>query len=458
MSLPEIMSESYEYVSNNIIDFIDTLTSQTPLENLDIAQEFVWGYVGIFVVLTLGLYLTIKSKGMQFRAFPGIIRYVRSTLKTTYTKDEVHPLKVFFASLGGCVGIGNIFTICLAIKLGGPGAVFWMWVVAMLGVMLKYGEIYLGMRFREQNKDGQFFGGPMYFLRRAFPKAQWVSILMALFMCVYGVEILMFNVVQSSVSENFGIDKIYVGATLLALVLLGVLGGIRVIGNINSIIIPAFIVGFLGLTLWVLFSKGELLGEALNQIFSCAFSSQSAFGVLGGISLSTTIARGVSGACYSGDVGIGYDSIMYAEATVEDIKKQANLSVLNIFLDTFVVCTCTALIVVATGVWSQDIEPEFMIQTVFADYFSWAYIMMPILLFTLAYTTMIAYFHAGLKCAAFISPQYGKPIYYVFGISAFIAFSFLSTKEAAIIMQSAGAGLLIVNSLGIFKLRKEIEL
>ena len=419
-------------------------------------QEFIWGFAGIFIVLSLGVYFSLRSNFMQFSAYKKAIKYIFNSRKVKYEADEISPLRAFFASLGGCVGVGNLVTISLAIHWGGPGAIFWMWLIAFFGVMLKYAEIFLGLKYRLRTTDGGYVGGPMYFLQKAF-NGKTMAVLMALLMCLYGVEIFMFNVIKNTFVQNYSLDSNLVTFVLLVLILIGVKDGVKSIGAINATMIPFFIVIFFITTIWVLCLNHTKLGDTFNLIFSSAFTGHAAIGAFAGSALFSTISNGVAGACYSGDIGIGYESIMHSSAKVSDSKSHASLSFLNIFLDTFVVCTCTALIVIITGVWHTSVPPELMLQTALEQYFPWIKYIMPIFIFLLAYTTIISYFGAGLSCAKFISPKYGRQVFYVLGVITFVVFSFFGTKHAAIIMYSSGAGLMLINSIGIFKLRKEID-
>jgi len=423
----------------------------------NVFQEFVWGIAGIVLVFSLGVYFTVKSRFLQFSAFPKALKYILGSTKTSYKKHEVSPVKAFFASLGGCVGVGNLVTISLAIHWGGPGAIFWMWIIAFLGVMLKYSEIYLGITFRKQLREGVYVGGPMYFLQEAFPRAKYLAYLMAFFMCIYGVEIFMFKVIQTSFAVNFNADQNLVAVVLLVLVVIGVQGGINRIGGINAAMIPLFVVVFLFATAWVLYKNFSSLGLVFSQILNSAFTGHAAIGGFAGASVLITISNGIAGACYSGDIAIGYESIMHSSAKITDVKKHASLSFLNIFLDTFIVCTCTALIIVVTGMWHTDIEPSLMLQRALENYFPYLEYIMPVFIFMLAYTTIISYFQAGLDCANFISPKYGKTTFYILGMLSFVLFSFFDTKHAAIIMYSSGAALMLINSAGIYKLRKHIK-
>lgn len=182
-------------------------------------EELLWGYLGVPMILIIGLYLTFKSGFFQLRKFPAIIRTFLSFMKVHESqKGGVHPLKAFFASIGGCVGVGNVVSICTAIQIGGPGALFWIWLTAMIGSLVKYAEVYLGLRYRIPNGQGGYHGGPMYFIQQVF-KGSWAPIFVSLLLCLYGIEIYQFNVVTESIANNTGIYEPIISFLFLALIL-----------------------------------------------------------------------------------------------------------------------------------------------------------------------------------------------------------------------------------------------
>lgn len=455
--ITKVVSIYFQYVWAVINDIGDFEKYGIFFGSINVFQELVWGLAGILIILCLGIYFTIRSNCIQFTGFFRAIKYIFNTTGQKYSEKEISPARAFFASLGGCVGVGNLVSISIAIKIGGPGSIFWMWVIAFFGVIIKYSEIYLGVTFRQKTADGKYLGGPMYFLQKAFPKAKWVANLMAIFMCIYGVEVFMFKVIQTNFVHNYSLDANMVTAVLLVLVWLGVKDGVKSIGAINALMIPLFIVLFFALTGWVLYLNYGSLGGVFTKIISSAFTGHAAVGGFAGSSVLLTISRGISGACYSGDIAIGYESIMHSSAKISDIKRHSSLSFLNIFLDTFIVCTCTALIVIVTGVWVEGIEPAIMLQVALEKYVPYVGLIMPIFIFLLAYTTVISYFVAGLQCAQFLNKNYGKQIFFIVGSIVLVLFTFFETEQAAIVMYASGAALMLINTAGMFVLRRYIK-
>ena len=216
---------------------------------LEVFENILWGYFCFPVIMVLGIYLSITSNFFQIRKLPTVIKtfFEFLTMRDQHAQG-VHPIKAFFAAVGGCIGVGNIVGICTAVQLGGPGALFWIWVTAIVGMILKYSEVYLGMRYRVKNESGGYNGGPMYFLQKAFKKP-FVPALVALLLCVYGVEVYQFRTVAVAISSNVGGNELIICTVLIILIFFAGSGGVRRVGNISSTIIPVFVVMYLGMGL-----------------------------------------------------------------------------------------------------------------------------------------------------------------------------------------------------------------
>ena len=222
---------------------------------LEIFENSLWGFAAVPIILVLGLFLSIQSGFAQIRNFPKVVKIFFSFMFVhDKEKGSVHPLQAFFACIGGCVGIGNIVAITTAVQIGGPGALLWIWVTALAGMMIKYAEVFLGIRYRIRNPEGGYSGGPMYFLQRVF-KGSLVPNLVCVLLCIYGVEVYQFNVIVNSVTTNFEVNPYIVLTILLALVIFAGSGGVRRVGNISAFIIPLFILLYLGMGFWVLDPK-----------------------------------------------------------------------------------------------------------------------------------------------------------------------------------------------------------
>ncbi|MDE3045201.1 MAG: sodium:alanine symporter family protein [Verrucomicrobiota bacterium] len=422
---------------------------------LEQINEFVWAHVAFLLILGLGGYFTIRSGFFQIRKFPAVIRCFGSFFAEKTGGPGVHPMKAFFAAIGGCIGIGNVVGICTAVQIGGPGALFWAWVGGLMGMLIQYAEIYLGMKYRVRNESGSYDGGPMYFLPAAY-KVRWVAPLVCILLCVYGVEIFMFNVMADSIATNWAFDPYWVVAILLVATLAVGAGGINRVGEVCSAIIPLFILLYLGMAFWVLGHRWAELPGVFASIFEGAFTTQAALGGFAGSSVMLTISMGLSRGAYSGDIGIGYNAIIHAESRVTHIGRQASLGIIGIFIDTFVICTLSILLVLTTGHWNSGIDPALMVQEALGLTFPYMHFFMPFFLFLLGYSTILAYFVVGVKCAKFLSRRWGPLLYYTYAAIALPLFAFIPSTQAFVIMSLSGAALLLLNLTGMFLLRKQV--
>ncbi len=423
---------------------------------LETINEFIWGHIAFLLILGLGAYFSIHSRFFQVRRFGAILGSFFSFFREKNANTGVHPIKVFFAAIGGCIGIGNVVGIVTAVQIGGPGALFWAWIGGLAGMLIQYSEVYLGMKHRVPNRQGSYDGGPMYFLPLAY-KGKWIAPLICILLCIYGVEIFMFNVMADSFASNWHINEYLVVACLMVAILAVASGGISRVGQVCSGLIPLFILVYVLMTLWVIFQHTSELPALFASIFKGAFTAQAAKGGFAGSTVMLSISMGLSRGAYSGDIGVGYTSVLYAESGTQKIQKQASLTIIGIFIDTFVICSLSIFVVLATGHWNSGIDVTLMVQEALGLYFPYMNLFMPIFLFLLGYTSILAYFVVGAKCAKFIHPKWGPTLYYLYACFMLPTFAFVDAAQAFVIMSLAGALLLILNLFGIFLLRKEIR-
>lgn len=420
-------------------------------------ENILWGYLGAPIVLLAGIFLTFQSNFAQIRKLPTIVVNFLSMFNGNVANQKgISPLKTFFASIGGGVGVGNVVGVCTAVQIGGPGALFWIWITALLGAVVKYGEVYLGMLYRVSDGKGGYSGGPMYYLRQAVDKP-WISGLVCVLLCLYGVEIFQFSVVTHSISENLDLNYYAVAAMFLMMILYAGSGGVSRVGKISSLLIPVFVFIYAGMGIWVLSDNIGQLPSVFQQVLLSALSGHAAVGGFAGSTLMLTMSHGIRRGCYTGDVGIGYASVIHSESSTEIPEKQASLVIFEIFMDTFLICTTSVMLVLVTGVWQEPLEGTMLVQTALGKYFPYMHFFMPFFLFLVGYATINAYFCVGLKCAEYLMPRRGRMLYYGYAVVVLTVFSFYETILAQSVMAIVGAFLLLINSLGIFALRKEIS-
>lgn len=421
-------------------------------------DEIFWGYFAFVLIMILGLILTMRARFFQVRALPSIFKTFFHFLgRTPKGERGMHPLKAFFASTGGMIGIGNVVGIVTAVQIGGPGALVWIWIAGLIGAIVKYCEIYLGFKYRKPNNEGGYDGGPMYFLQKAF-KNRFTPLAIAFLLCIYGVDIYQFSVITDSISTNWHLNHFGVIVILLACVLYAAVGGVRRIGQICTWVMPLFLFLYLFMGFWVIGQELHALPGILWEVCKSAFSGHAAIGGFAGSSVVLAIQHGIARAAYSADIGVGYDSIIQSESAALHPERQARLAILGVAIDNLI-CTFSILVVLVSGVWKAltPLEGSELIQAALGNYFPYMQYFIPFFFVVTGYTTIIAYFVVGIKCARYLAPRFGRMFYIFYGVSAFIFFSFVPQNQALLVMSVSGAMLLLINLLGIFRLRKEIR-
>ncbi len=284
-----------------------------------------------------------------------------------------------------------------------------------------------------------------------------IPIVVALLWCVYGVEIYQFSVITDSISSNWGIHRLVVIPTLLLLVLWVGTGGVNRLATICSWIMPFFLAIYLAMGMWVILHEMGSLPMIFADVFRSAFTGHAAVGGFAGSSVMMAIGQGTARAAYSSDIGIGYDSIIQSESRSHEPQRQGHLAILGVLVDNLI-CTFSILIVLVSGVWKSidPMEGSELIKTALSSYFPYMEYFIPFFFFVTGYTTIIAFFTTGIKCARYVAPKWGKRLYIPYGVLSFICFSFLPQSQVLLIMSISGAMLLIINMLGMFRLRHEI--
>lgn len=422
-----------------------------------------WSYVGSLLIVSCGLYLTVKGRFFQFKV---LLRGRQSFRDLTdghrdKKREGVNPIKLFFSSVGGMIGLGNIVAVISAILIGGPGALFWLWIAALAGMVIKYGEIYLGIRYREKNNRGSYDGGPMYYLRYAFKSPllkKIFPILACLLLCIYGVEVYQFVIIADTVSHTFGVEKLYVVGLLLVLTLYAGMGGVKRLANICTALSPLFILSYVGMCLWVIGLHFEALPGMLALVFKSAFLGHAPVGGFAGSSFLLAAQQGIARGVYTGDIAIGYDSIIQSETRIQNPVKQARMAIFGIVSDAFF-CTMSILVVLLTGLWQDTtgLLTSQYVATALGQHFPYVDKFMVFFIFVAGWTTIVGFLAVGGKAARFLSPTKGFRFFMVYAVLALLCFSFFDQSQVLLIMSLSGGGLILINLTGLFKLRHEIK-
>ncbi len=317
-------------------------------------SSFVWGVPMLTLLVGTGLYLTIRLKGMQFWALGHAFRLI--FIKEKGADGDISHFSALTTALAATVGIGNIVGVATAITFGGPGAVFWMWVTGLVGMATKYSEAILAVKYREKGENG-YKGGPMYYLAKGanLPKLGAIFALFTI-LASFGIgNMTQSNAVANALFTQFSVPSWVTGIVLLTITSLVILGGIKSIGKTTAFLIPFMIAIYLITAFAIVFTNLDKVADAFSLIFYYAFNPISATGGFAGAAVAAAIRYGLARGVFSNESGLGSAPIAAAAAITNDPVKQALVSMTQTFIDTLIVCTTTALIILMSPVWQQGV-------------------------------------------------------------------------------------------------------
>lgn len=324
----------------------------------------VWGPHTLLLLIGVGIFLTIRLRFIQIRRIGLSIRLLLGSGRDGRERDDVtgdiSPLQALTTSLAATIGNGNIAGVCTAIALGGPGTVFWMWLAAFFGMATKIVEAVLGQRFRVIAPDGSVAGGPMYYISRGLGLG-WLAGIFAFFMggkALFATTVVQSNSIALALKTQVGIAPWVSGLGLALLVWLVIIGGIKWIARVTMILSPLMVILYLGGAFVTVALFAHRIPEALSLIFRGAFNPQAVGGGVAGATIAHAIRQGFAKGAYSNEAGTGTAAVFHAAARTSEPARQGMIASLDVFIDTLVVCTLTALAVLVTGVWTEGISTE----------------------------------------------------------------------------------------------------
>jgi AGCS family alanine or glycine:cation symporter len=372
---------------------------------LDKIDSYVWGPPLIIFLLFVGIFLTVRYRFLQIRRFRHAIDLISGRYDDPRDEGEITHFQALSAALSATIGTGNIAGVATAIAAGGPGAVFWMWITGALGMVNKFASACLGLHFRVIHEDGTASGGPMYYLERGM-KLKWLGWLFAFFAAVasFGIgDMVQANSVAKPLEEHLGIPSWATGAVAAVLVGLVIIGGIKRIGRVASRIVPFMCIVYVGAALIILLLNFEKIPGAFAIIFKHAFSPTSAAGGFLGATVAQTVRFGVARGLFSNEAGLGSASIAHSAAKTREPVREGLVAMLGPFVDTLVICTMTALVIVGTGAWRSGLTSSPLSAHAFE--LGLPYLGKWIVTFGLvffAFSTMISWSYYGDRCSEYI--------------------------------------------------------
>ena len=380
------------------------------MEILTAIQTVVWGPVTIILLFGTGLYYTIRLKGIQL--------HLGKSFKYTLEKEEGHGDVSAFGSLctalAATIGTGSIVGVATALKAGGPGALFWMWISAILGMATKYAECVLAVKFRIKDDKGQMAGGPMYYIENGLGKKfKWLAVLFAFFgtfTALLGCGTFpQVNAIAESVGSAFNVPIPIVGAIVTILVAVVVFGGISSISKVAELIVPVMAILYIGGCVVALILNASMIPVAFGKIFEAAFSPYAMGGGIAGtviISVMTAMRTGVARGVYTNEAGLGSAPIVVAAAQTNSPVRQGLISMIGVFLTTIIICTMTGLVVIMSGLLdTTDLDGGVLSNTAFQMALPGnigVYIVSIGLIF-FAFTTIIGWCYYGERCVVYLA-------------------------------------------------------
>ena len=326
---------------------------------LEMLNDFLSGHVLIVLIVGLGSYFTLRSRFVQFRHFPHMFTVFKDSLRNS--GDGLSSFQALMLSLAGRVGAGNIAGVGLAVTLGGPGAVFWMWVTALVGMASSFFECTLAQVYKRADGDGLYVGGPAYYIQHGLNKRWMALAFSALLLVTYGFAFvgLQSFTVTHSLENAFGLPVQYTGIALAILLGLVFIGGIKRIAAVSDVLVPVKTLAYIAVTLYVIVTQIDLVPGTLLTIVKSAFGLEPAFAGLLGAAITMGVKRGV----FANEAGLGAAPNVAAVAAVKHPAAQGVVQAFSVFLDTFVICTCTALLILLSGFYTPGFDGDGIVLT-----------------------------------------------------------------------------------------------
>lgn len=415
-------------------------------------SDFLWGIPLITLIVGGGLFFLIYSKALPYRYLGHALRILRGDYDKADDPGDISHFQALSAALSGTLGLGNIAGVALAISMGGPGAVFWMWITALVGVATKFFTCTLAIMYRGRDSLGRLQGGPMYIIREGLGHRWQV---LAVFFCVAGLigtlPMFQINQLTEAVRESVLIPQGMIepdqtggfnflfGVAIAAVVTVVIFGGIERVGYVAARLVPAMVLIYLCTAIIILLRQHEQIPAMLQLIFTDAFSGQAAAGGLLGVMI-----VGVRQGAFSNEAGMGTEVMAHGAARTREPVREGMVAMIGPIIDTLVVCTCTAMVILVTGVWQQggDVSGASLTAIAYADALGAAgtwLILVLVVLFSMS--TMFTYWYYGSKCLGYlIGAEYQHWYRYVYIV--FIVVGAMVSVEVMVYLMTTGFGLM----------------
>ena len=398
-----------------------------------VLNDFIWGVPAMVCIIGVGLYLSVRTGFLQIRKFAHSMKCTIGRIfeKTEASEGSLTPFQAVCTALAATVGTGNIAGVAGAIAIGGPGAVFWMWISALLGMCTKFAEVTLAVHFRERNDKGDYVGGPMYYIKNGLgSKWMWLAHMYAFFgVCaVFGTgNATQVNTITAAINTallNYGLlsadsmrgSNLIIGIFICIIVALILIGGVKRIGRVSEKLVPIMALIYIALGIGLIGMNITKVPTVFASIIQGAFNPAAVTGGIVG-SFFVSMQKGVSRGIFSNEAGLGTGSIAHACADTENPVRQGMFGIFEVFMDTIVICTMTALVILLSGVdipFGQAAGAELTISGFTAVYGNWVSIFTAIAMCCFAFSTIVGWGLYGARCAEFM---FGSKILLPFNIA-----------------------------------------
>ena len=398
-----------------------------------VLNTVAWMYILLPCVAVGGVWFTIRNKGLQFSKLGLALKSVFGGLKAKGdNKGSVSPFQALTTALAATVGTGNIIGTSQAIAMGGYGAIFWLWIAALLGMIIKYSEVTLSVHFRERNKRGDWVGGPMFYIVNGMGKKwKWLAILFTVFagLAAFGIgNLSQANSIAGSfndaltafvpaMADHRDTVSLILGISLAVLTAIALFGGIKRIGKVTEGVVPFMSAFYIIFTLIVIFCNISNIGNAFKLIFTAAFTPKAVLGAASGIALKEALVWGLRRSAFSNEAGLGSAAIAHAATNETEPVKQGLYGIFEVFADTLVICTLTGLAIIVSGVpIAFGVKPgSELITAAFATVFGgkFASLFVAIALVFFAYSTILGWSLYGARCAEYLLGLKASKVYQV---------------------------------------------
>jgi AGCS family alanine or glycine:cation symporter len=389
------------------------------VEILNKIDSWVWGPPLLILVMGTGLWLTIRLNLLQLLRLPMALKLIGKAPNDG--SGDVSSFGALSTALAATVGTGNIVGVATAMKMGGPGALFWMMVAAFLGMATKYAEGLLAVKYRTIDKNGQYSGGPMYYIEKGLgPRFKPLAIMFAasgILVALFGIGTFpQVNAIVTSTESSFGVPVIVTAIILAVLTGIVTIGGIKSIAQVSTKVVPFMSVLYILAALGVLITFAEEIPDAISLVFTSAFSTTAATGGFVGATIMLAMRSGVARGIFSNESGLGSAPIAAAAAKTKWAAEQGLVSMTGTFIDTIIICNLTGLTLLVTGVWNGDSQGALMTQQAFASAFpAFGAELLTICLILFAFTTILGWNYYGERCVEYLIGVKGiKPYRFLF--------------------------------------------